>query len=128
MGGIKKNRVVSMCHWLNPPFLPESIPVDVRIKCLALVNLHNNFNSFLNSAIAKYESKLIVCIFCENRQEYSERISAKSLFCLLIFQPRILRDRFIKQRAALHESRCSPYRKKTRTADERTNFLSTLVL
>jgi hypothetical protein len=35
-------------HRLGPPFLPKSLSVDMRIKCLALINIHYSFKGSLN--------------------------------------------------------------------------------
>lgn len=45
-----------MRHRLRPPFLPESLSIDMRIKCLALINIHYSLKSSLNSIVSKYKS------------------------------------------------------------------------
>ena len=41
-------------HRLSPPFLPESMSIDMRVKCLTLINTHDSFKSSFNSTISKY--------------------------------------------------------------------------
>ena len=38
----------------------------MKIKRLALINIHDSIKSPFNSTISKYKSKLIACIFSEN--------------------------------------------------------------
>lgn len=44
----------SIGHRLSPPFLPESMSIDMRVKCLTLINIHDSFKSSFNSTISKY--------------------------------------------------------------------------
>ncbi len=41
-------------HRLSPPFLSKSISIDMRVKCLTLINIHDSFKCSFNSTIPKY--------------------------------------------------------------------------
>lgn len=56
----------SIGHRLRPPFIPKSLSVDMRIKCLTRINIHDRLKCSLNSIVSKYKSQLIACIFSEN--------------------------------------------------------------
>ncbi len=54
-------------HRLRPPFISKSLSIDMRIKCVTLINIHYSLKSSLNSIVSKYKSQLIASIFSENR-------------------------------------------------------------
>src|SRR5659263_125102 len=63
-----KLRVIttSIGHRLRPPFISKSLSIDMRIKCLTRIDIHDRFKCSLNSIVSKYKSQLIACIFSEN--------------------------------------------------------------
>ena len=70
----------SIGHRLRPKFIPKSLSIDMRIKCLALINIHYCFKSSFYSIVSKNKSKLIACIFSKNRTPSQLSISNHLLF------------------------------------------------
>ncbi len=54
--GASVNKYLSIGHRLRPPFIPKSLSIDMRIKCLTLIDIHYSLKSSLNSIISKYKS------------------------------------------------------------------------
>src|SRR5665811_439966 len=52
--GRTEEEVLSIGHRLRPPFCPKSFSIDMRVKCLTLINIHDSFKCSFNSTISKY--------------------------------------------------------------------------
>lgn len=46
----------SIGHRLRPKFIPKSLSIDMRIKCLTLINIHYSLKSSLNSIVSEDKS------------------------------------------------------------------------